>query len=41
MLERLKAEKKTIIVVTHDERIMQLAKRTLELRNGKIVGVNE
>jgi len=37
ILERLKAEKKTIIVATHDERIMQLANRTLQLRNGKIV----
>ncbi|MFB0514837.1 MAG: ABC transporter ATP-binding protein [Candidatus Bathyarchaeia archaeon] len=37
ILERLKAEKKTIIVATHDARIMQLANRTLELRNGKIV----
>jgi putative ABC transport system ATP-binding protein len=37
ILERLKAEKKTIIIATHDERIMQLANRTLELRNGKIV----
>jgi len=37
ILESLKKEKKTIIVATHDERIMQLADRTLELRNGKIV----
>ncbi len=37
ILERLKAEKKTIVVATHDERIMQLANRTLQLRNGRIV----
>jgi len=37
ILERLKAEKKTIIVATHDKRIMQQANRTLQLRNGKIV----
>jgi len=37
ILERLKTEKKTIIVATHDERIMQLANRTLQLRNGTIV----
>lgn len=37
ILERLKAEKKTIVVATHDERIMQLANRILHLRNGRIV----
>lgn len=37
ILEKLKAEKKTIIVATHDERIKQLANRTLQLRNGTIV----
>ena len=37
ILERLKAEKKTIVVATHDERIMQLANRVLHLRNGRIV----
>jgi putative ABC transport system ATP-binding protein len=37
ILERLKTEKKTIIVATHDERIMQLANRTLQLRNGRIM----
>jgi putative ABC transport system ATP-binding protein len=37
ILEKLKAEKKTIIVATHDERIMQLANRTLQLRDGRIV----
>jgi putative ABC transport system ATP-binding protein len=37
ILEKLKAEKKTIIVATHDEGIMRLANRTLQMRNGKIV----
>ncbi len=37
ILERLKAEKKTIVVATHDKRIMQLANRILHLRNGRIV----
>lgn len=37
ILERLKTEKKTIIIATHDEGIMQLANRTLQLRNGRIV----
>jgi len=37
ILEKLKDEKKTIIVATHDERIMRLANRTLQMRNGKIV----
>ncbi|MGD8505359.1 MAG: ABC transporter ATP-binding protein [Candidatus Bathyarchaeota archaeon] len=37
ILEKLKAENKTVIVATHDERIMQLAKWRLQLLNGKIV----
>lgn len=37
ILGRLKAEKKTIIVATHDKRIMKLANRTPQLSNGRIV----
>jgi len=36
ILEGLKAEEKTVIVSTHDERIMALAHRSLNLRNGRI-----
>ena len=41
ILEELKTKGKTIVVVTHDERIMQLADRTLNLRNGGIVATDE
>ncbi len=37
MLEKLKAMGKTIIVTTHDERIMKLADRALYLQDGRIV----
>lgn len=41
ILETLKAKGKTIMVATHDERIMKLANRTLHLRDGRIVATNE
>jgi putative ABC transport system ATP-binding protein len=41
ILEKLKAKGKTIMVATHDERIMKLANRTLHLRDGRIVVTNE
>ena len=41
ILEKLKAKGKTIIATTHDERVMQLANRILQLRNGRITTENE
>jgi putative ABC transport system ATP-binding protein len=41
MLQRLKGDRKTIIVATHDERIVQLADRKLYLEDGKLVSANE
>lgn len=41
ILEKLKAKGKTIIATTHDERVMQLANRVLQLRNGRITTENE
>jgi len=41
ILEKLKAKGKTIIVATHDERIMRLANRKLHLRDGRIVATDE
>jgi len=41
MLDELKTKVKTIVVVTHDERIMQLADRVLYLRDGGIVATHE
>lgn len=41
IMEKLKAKGKTIIVVTHDERIVRLANRTLHLRDGRIVAADE
>jgi putative ABC transport system ATP-binding protein len=37
ILKTLKEKGKTVIVATHDERIMQLADRTLRLKDGRIV----
>ncbi len=37
ILKKMKEEGKTVIVATHDERIMQLANRTMHLQNGRIV----
>ena len=41
ILEKLKEKGKTVIVATHDRRIMQLADRTLHLQDGRIVAVDE
>ncbi len=41
ILEKLKARGKTIVATTHDERVMQLANRALQLRNGRIIKENE
>ena len=41
MLEELKAKGKTVVVVTHDERIMQLADKVLCLRDGRLVATHE
>jgi putative ABC transport system ATP-binding protein len=41
ILQKLKEDKKTIIVATHDDRILQLADQRLYLEDGKLVGLNE
>lgn len=41
ILERLKAKGKTVIVVTHDERIIDLSDRTARMLDGRIVEFNE
>ena len=41
ILEKMKTEGKTVIVATHDERILELANRTLCLHDGRIVDTNE
>jgi len=41
ILERMKANGKTVIVATHDERILELAIRTLRLHDGRIKDTNE
>ena len=41
ILQKLKDEGKTIIVVTHDERIFLLADQKLHLEDGKLVSLNE
>jgi len=41
ILEGLRVEGKTVIVSTHDERIMALAHRVLHLRNGRIKASHE
>jgi putative ABC transport system ATP-binding protein len=41
ILKRLKSVGKTIIVVTHDERIFELAEQRLYLEDGKLVGSSE
>jgi len=37
ILKKMKEEGKTVIVATHDERIMQLANRIIHMQNGRIV----
>ena len=41
ILQKLKGDGKTVIVVTHDERIIQLADQKLYLEDGKLVSLNE
>lgn len=41
ILEKMKGEGKTVIVATHDERILELANRTLRLYDGRIMDTNE
>jgi len=41
MLQKLKGDRKTVIVATHDERIIQLADQKLYLEDGKLVSLNE
>jgi len=41
ILEKTKSEGKTVIVATHDERILKLANRTLRLHDGRIIDTNE
>jgi len=41
ILEKMKTKGKTVIVATHDERILELANRTLRLQDGRIVDTNE
>jgi putative ABC transport system ATP-binding protein len=41
ILDRMKTKGKTIIVATHDERILELADRILRVRDGRIVDTNE
>lgn len=41
ILQRLKAEGKTLIVVTHDERILQLADQKWYLEDGRLESLNE
>jgi len=41
ILEKTKTEGKTVIVATHDERILKLANRTFRLRDGRIMDTNE
>jgi putative ABC transport system ATP-binding protein len=41
MLEKLKSNCKTIVVATHDERIMQLSDQKLHLEDGKLVSLDE
>ena len=41
ILKELKERGKTVIVATHDRRIMRLADLTLHLKDGRIVDVDE
>jgi putative ABC transport system ATP-binding protein len=41
ILQKLKGDGKTVIVATHDERIIQLADQKLYLEDGKLVSLNE
>jgi len=41
ILEKMKGKRKTVIVATHDERILKLSNRTLCLQDGRIMDTNE
>jgi len=41
ILQKLKDDKKTIVVATHDERIIQRANKELSLEDGKLVNLDE
>ncbi len=41
ILEKMKTEGKTVVVATHDERILELANRTLCLHDGRIIATDE
>jgi len=41
ILEKMKEKGKTVIVATHDERILELANRRLRLHDGRIMDINE
>jgi putative ABC transport system ATP-binding protein len=41
MLRQLKADGKTIIVATHDPKLMELADRTVCLEDGRLAGQDE
>jgi len=41
LLQKLKDKGKTIIVATHDERIIQIADKKLLLEDGKLVSLDE
>jgi len=41
VFEKMKAKERTIIVATHDERILKLSNRTLRLQDGRIMSTNE
>jgi len=41
ILEKMKTKGKTVIVATHDERILELSNRTLRLHDGRIMDTNE
>jgi len=41
ILEKMKAKGKTVIVATHDQRILELANRRLRLHDGRIMDINE
>jgi len=41
ILEKMKAKGKTVIVATHDEKILNLSNRTLRLHDGRIMDTDE
>jgi putative ABC transport system ATP-binding protein len=41
ILEKMKTKGKTVIVATHDERVLKLSNRTWRLHNGRIMDIDE